>query len=98
MEPIDITHAIPPQLMGNSTNDCESIILPSTDEARLLFEKAMNRLLSVNNWRDFSGTATASFQLMSSKGQPVDRMASPATTSASMFPDRGMPKETGSIG
>lgn len=77
MEPIDITHAIPPQLMGNSTNDCESIILPSTDEARLLFEKAMNRLLSVNNWRDFSGTATASFQLMSSKGQPVDRMASP---------------------
>lgn len=77
METIDITNAIPPQLTGNSTNDSQSIILPSTDEARLLFEKAMNRLLSVNNWKDLSGAASASFQLVSSNGHPQDRMAAP---------------------
>lgn len=74
---IDITHAIPPQLTGNSTNDCESIILPSTDEARLLFERAMNRLLSVNQWKDLSGTASASFQLVNKAGRPQDRLAMP---------------------
>ncbi|MGN6511413.1 MAG: hypothetical protein ACTHLD_18250 [Chitinophaga sp.] len=77
METIDITLAIPPQLTGHSTNDCESIILPSKDEARLLFEKAMNRLLSVNNWKDLSGAASASFQLVNKAGFPQDRMAIP---------------------
>ncbi|RPD43177.1 hypothetical protein [Chitinophaga barathri] len=77
METIDITLAIPPQLTGNSTNDCQSIILPSKDQARLLFEKAMNRLLSVNKWKEFCGNGGASFQLISGEGLPQDRTAVP---------------------
>lgn len=67
--------AIPRQHKGNELDAEYSITAPSTKEALLLFLRAIDRLLSVNNWQALSNSALSAFQLTDANGSVVHREA-----------------------
>lgn len=58
---------------GASSNTSHEVILTCEQEAMLLFEKAKERLLNVNQWHELGGKGTAAFQLTDEKGDEVYR-------------------------
>ena len=43
------------------------------EDAKEFFEKVKQRLLHINNWQQYAGSATADFQLTDEKGNAVNR-------------------------
>lgn len=64
---------IPRQRTGKSISVEESIEFESTAAAKDFFRVVKNRLLEINNWENLAGFGSASFQLVNSSGQEVDR-------------------------
>lgn len=65
---------IPENNKGIQTNTESSIELSSDDEAKNFFTVVRERLLAINKWQDYAGSATANFQLTDRKGNAVERM------------------------
>lgn len=66
-------NTIPLQVIGNSMDAVEMQTLSTEEEAKALFDKTSNRLLSVNDWGKYAGIS--SFQLMNAHGVRADRAA-----------------------
>jgi hypothetical protein len=64
---------IPEHDKGTQTNTESSIELSSEKEAKDFFKTVRERLLNVNKWHDYAGSASADFQLTDKNGNPVDR-------------------------
>jgi hypothetical protein len=64
---------IPPQQTGRAI-DVESIVrLDDEYDAKVLFEKVKERLQNVNQWKEYAGNISASFQLVDKSGVEVNR-------------------------
>jgi hypothetical protein len=63
----------PKQDKGTQTNTESSIELSSEKEAKDFFKTVKERLLNVNKWHHYAGSASANFQLTDENGNPVDR-------------------------
>jgi hypothetical protein len=71
---MDQTEELIPENKEGSQTDTESRAeFANEQEARKFFMVAKERLLSVNQWQDLAGAATAAFQLTDAKGNDVDR-------------------------
>ena len=68
---------VPEQQTGAQSNTEESVRLDSEEAAEKFFQTARQRLLSVNQWHQISGKATADFQLTDAQGNPVQRPVQP---------------------
>lgn len=73
MENFDSSKYIPQQEEGAQSNATAEKRLDTETAAKQFFEKAAERLLNVNKWRDYTGVLTADFQLCDSKGNEVQR-------------------------
>jgi len=70
------TSIIPKQFIGKKTDNEYSVTCNNTAEAKLLFEKAVSRLLSVNEWDKIcKGVLKATFHLCDNNGVEVERKA-----------------------
>ena len=65
---------IPEQNKGIQTNTESSVELSSEEEAKGFFKVAKQRLLAINEWHQYAGSATADFQLTDVKGDRVERI------------------------
>jgi hypothetical protein len=68
-----MSRIIPEHNEGTQTNTEASVYLLNEEEAKTFFKSLKRRLFLVNNWHQYAGTATASFQLTDNKGIPVIR-------------------------
>lgn len=71
---MDPKEVIPEQSEGTQTNTESEIELENEEEAKSFFITVKERLLQVNNWRQYAGTGTADFELTDEKGNPADRL------------------------
>lgn len=65
---------IPKHNNGIQTNTESSVELPSEQEAKNFFTTVKERLLAINEWHQYAGSATADFQLTDNNGAPVERL------------------------
>jgi hypothetical protein len=63
---------LPDQQEGAEKNIESTIETASDKEAAALFQYARTRLLDVNKWQQWAGKLSAKFELMDSKGNPVE--------------------------
>lgn len=82
---------VPEQELGNKTNDCQIITLPTKEDAEQLFRESLNRLLEVNKWKETSEKPLASFHLSDAAGRPVERKAAPGDYIRISLPGPGNP-------
>lgn len=66
---------VPQQHTGTEMNAVEKVELGSEAEAIHFFKTVAERLLDVNRWAIFAGSALSHFFLTDSSGNPVDRKA-----------------------
>ncbi len=66
---------IPEQREGAHSDTAVQKIMPDPEAAKAFYKVIANRLTSINNWRKYSGTFTADFQLCDAQGEPVFRNA-----------------------
>lgn len=59
--------------MGRTIDRDRSLVLDSTEEAKVFFEVVKARLLDVNSWGKLAGVATADFQVVDKDGKEVNR-------------------------
>lgn len=71
---MDPKEVIPEQSEGTQTNTESEIELENEEEAKSFFITVKERLLKVNNWRQYAGAGTADFELTDEKGNPADRL------------------------
>lgn len=64
---------VPPQHEGTKKDIDHTVTAADENDARKLFMIARNRLVNVNNWREFSGPASAGFRLTDPGGNELDR-------------------------
>lgn len=64
---------IPEHSEGIQTNTESSIEMSTEEDAKEFFEKVKQRLLHINNWQQYAGSATADFQLTDENGNAVNR-------------------------
>ena len=64
---------IPENNKGIQTNTESSIELATEEEARDFYKIVKERLLHVDKWHQYAGSAAADFQLTDEKGNPVER-------------------------
>ncbi len=64
---------VPKHNKGTQSNTESSIELKNEQEAKEYYELVKERLLDVNKWNSYAGTATAHFYLTDEKGNEVDR-------------------------
>ncbi|WP_341839165.1 hypothetical protein [Chitinophaga caseinilytica] len=86
---------VPDQHLGNMTNDCQMITLPTKEDAEQLFRESLDRLLEVNNWKETSEKPLASFHLSDGSGRPVQRKAAPGDYIRIRLPGPGNPDGSG---
>ncbi|WP_109699135.1 hypothetical protein [Chitinophaga deserti] len=86
---------VPAQQVGNKTNDCQAVTLPTTEDAEQLFRESLNRLLEVNKWKETSEKPLAAFQLSDAEGSLVDRKAAPGDYIRIRLPGPGNPAGDG---
>ncbi|HEX2606987.1 MAG TPA: hypothetical protein VHK91_06390 [Flavisolibacter sp.] len=72
---MDPDELIPDQKTGLSTNTESIAAFPDEKQASEFYKIARDRLLDVNRWQDWAGTATAQFILTDSSGKEVNRSA-----------------------
>jgi hypothetical protein len=65
---------IPEHNKGIETNTESSVELSSEGEAKDFFKVVKERLLAIDEWHQYAGSATADFQLTDEKGDPVKRV------------------------
>lgn len=63
---------IPEQQEGTEINVEESIDLSSEEEAKDFFSSVKERLLKINQWKDWAGALSAGFQLTDEEGKEID--------------------------
>jgi hypothetical protein len=66
---------IPKQEEGNQSDIIETTTAKNEEEAKLIFDEAKKRLLSVNTWKEISGNISASFTLIDKSGKKIDHEA-----------------------
>ena len=66
-------HLVPDQRKGSRHDTVSTVQCDSKKPAKILFEKAKARLLSVNHWSDYSEKMKASFALYDSNGKVAER-------------------------
>lgn len=64
---------IPEHNKGIETNTESSVELSSEEEAKDFFKVVKERLLAIDEWHQYAGSATANFQLTDERGEPVKR-------------------------
>lgn len=64
---------VPENESGKSSDTSYEVILNDEQEAISLFQKAKERLLNINQWKEVSGTGSAGFQLFDEHGNKADR-------------------------
>jgi hypothetical protein len=69
----DVLGLAPLQQLGEEIETVSFSDLADNNEARLYFEAAKARLLSVNNWHFISGITSGRFQLMNASGEKLER-------------------------
>lgn len=67
---------IPSQQIGKQTDAVKEKKFSSSPKAREFFDKAVSRLLDVNNWHKISTIEVSCFQLFDRKGLELERIAS----------------------
>src|SRR3569832_1731854 len=70
-----IEQLVPTQKKGSKTGATAKCTLHSAQEAKMIFDKAKNRLLAINNWYNLCDQKGAEFLLTDHKGNP--RLAVP---------------------
>lgn len=65
---------VPEQEIGASTDTDYSVICNLVEEAKQLYQKARQRLLAINEWKDYAGIGSAVFTLTDNKGNSVNRI------------------------
>ncbi len=73
MKQKDFTGIVPAQSTGEEIETHASVDLNDEIEAKVFYEVAKVRLLSVNNWHLIAGIVSAHFQLTSSNNEKLDR-------------------------
>jgi len=66
---------IPKQEEGNQSDIVEKIDAENEEDAKVIFNEAKKRLLSVNSWKDISGDISASFTLIDKSGEKINHVA-----------------------
>lgn len=66
---------VPAQIIGSEVNVVEKIELASDAEAIHFFQTVKSRMLDVNRWAEFAGSASSDFYLTDADGISVDRKA-----------------------
>ena len=66
---------IPPHETGRQTDFTHEQKFVTLAEAHAAFVAAAGRLLSVNNWHEYSGTGSAKFTLCNNQGEKIEVMA-----------------------
>jgi hypothetical protein len=64
---------IPVQQTGGESNTEAEVLLSNEQEAKLFFEVACQRLVSINDWHQLAGPGTAAFFLCDAQGYEVQR-------------------------
>lgn len=64
---------IPVQVKGKQMDIRESRHYGTQEEVVKAYHSARNRLLSINQWHDFAGTTSASFELFDALGHKINR-------------------------
>lgn len=65
---------IPDQQVGRKLDTDNQIIAPTQEEAQLLFQKAVDRLMDVNRWDKICGPVSATFKLTDAEGKEISRL------------------------
>ncbi|HSB93354.1 MAG TPA: hypothetical protein VLC28_09565 [Flavitalea sp.] len=63
---------VPDQHTGAETNTAYSYDAKNIEQAIAKFDLVKQRLLDINHWQDYAGTATASFELTDERGKPTN--------------------------
>ena len=66
---------LPPQVSGRQTDFTQEQKYGTLAAAHKAFQAAAGRMLSVNNWHDYSGGASAKFTLCNNQGEPLEVLA-----------------------
>jgi hypothetical protein len=66
---------LPLQVTGRQTDFTHELKYDSLTAAHRAFQAAAGRMLSVNNWHDYSGGASAKFMLCNNQGESLEVMA-----------------------
>ncbi|WP_133640643.1 hypothetical protein [Sphingobacterium paludis] len=64
---------IPSQVTGKKLDITEERTYRTSEEAVAAFDRARERLYAINQWQDFAGTASATFELVNALGQVLSR-------------------------
>jgi hypothetical protein len=70
-----IKELLPAQVKGLSTETSATVMADRDEDARYIFERAIERLLDVNNWTDHCRPMAAGFQLADETGEPLQGSA-----------------------
>jgi len=65
---------VPENNEGTQTNTESSVELSSEAEAKRFFKETRQRLLNINGWHQYAGSATAEFQLTDNDGKAITRL------------------------
>ena len=65
--------SVPEQTSGNASDTVASAHFNSEEDARQFYQVVKQRLLQVNDWQKWAGSATAQFQLADANGADVNR-------------------------
>ncbi|HEX8313877.1 MAG TPA: hypothetical protein VF609_02725 [Flavisolibacter sp.] len=71
---IEPKETIPEHNDGVDVNVEDSIALVSEEDARAFFRIVKDRLLKVNQWKEWAGALSAGFQLTNEQGQEIDEL------------------------
>lgn len=63
---------LPKQVRGLSTQTSTEVTASREEDAKLIFERATERMLDVNQWTDMCGSLAAGFQLMDDRGEELE--------------------------
>lgn len=69
------TDIIPEHEEGAQSNTESEVACSNEAAATGFYQVVKERLLDINRWHEYAGTATAQFQLVDAKGSPVSRPA-----------------------
>ena len=68
-------NTVPPQHTGIKTDVMHTVTCSDTSDAKVLFDKAKERLLHVSDWKAICGKSSADFMLTDANGQTINRAA-----------------------
>jgi len=66
---------LPPQVTGRQTDFTHEHKYDTLEAAHKAFQAAAGRMLSVNNWHDYTGAGSAKFTLNNNQGEELEVMA-----------------------